>query len=88
MGRTRTRTARDQERAGIPTLREAFEAEVEIRLPLDGAYGGPRMEGTMQNHRAALDRHIGALAEIRTDESDHRVGCPPSTVVDISTKRG
>ena len=46
----------EAEKAGIPTLREAFELEVENRLTLDDAYGGPRAAETMQNYRSPLVR--------------------------------
>lgn len=62
----------EAEKAGIPTLREAFELEVENRLTLDEAYGGPRAAETMQNYRSPLFRYIDAKhLDSRVTEFDH-----------------
>lgn len=62
----------EAEKAGIPTLREAFELEVENRLTLDDAYGGPRAKETVQNYRSTLLRYIDAKnLDTRVTELDH-----------------
>lgn len=71
-GNVKNRAEKAVEVAGIPTLREAFELEVENRLTLDEAYGGPRAAETMQNYRSPLFRYIDAKhLDSRVTEFDH-----------------
>lgn len=70
-GAVRNRQEQVEDRVGIPTLREAFEMEVDRRLNLDDAYGGPRSAETMQNYRAAIDNYLGDLADALVTEIDH-----------------
>lgn len=70
-GNARTKQERQEEAAGIPTLREAFELEATSHLSLDDAFGGARAEETIQNYRSVLVRKLDGLLDARVDEIDH-----------------
>jgi len=70
-GRARTRSERAEERAGVPTLRGAFERDLTTRTTRGAAYGGPIHDKTTQGYRATFDKYLGTWADLKVDALDH-----------------
>ncbi|WFE74259.1 tyrosine-type recombinase/integrase [Roseinatronobacter sp. S2] len=70
-GRARTRSERAEERAGVPTLREAFERDLTTRTTRGAAYGGPIHNKTTQGYRATFDKYLSTWADLKVDALDH-----------------
>lgn len=71
-GEVLTREERKQEKASIPTLREAFELEVQARQNPDDPNDKPVSEQTVTYYRTLLDKHVGDILDQTVDELDGR----------------
>ena len=69
-GTVLTKTEAKAERAGIPTLREAFEADLTARLKRPDALGGAITEETAKAYRRTFENHLKVWAEVKVDQVD------------------
>jgi integrase len=71
-GVVKTKQEKAVERAGIPTLREAFELDAGRRQNPDDPNDRPVDEKTVAYYRSLLDRHLGSLQDQSVDVLDGR----------------
>jgi hypothetical protein len=69
-GRVQTREERAVERSGVPTLREAFDREMQFRQTRGEAYGGPIHDKTANDYTRAFERYLATWADQKMDEID------------------
>lgn len=84
-GRAQTRVEQAQARAGIPTLREAFDREMQYRRNRDKAFGGPIHDKTANDYQRAFDRYLITWADARMDDID--VGAMQRALDDLSESK-
>lgn len=84
-GRAQTRVEQEQERAGIPTLREAFDREMQFRRTRGAAYGGPIHANTDADYTRAFDRYLATWGTDKMDEID--VGAIQRALDDLSEEK-
>ena len=71
-GEVLTREERAREKAGVPTLREAFEMDVARRQNPDDPNDKPVSEQTVAYYRTLLGKHVGELLDQTVDALDGR----------------
>ncbi len=81
-GKVATKAEKAIERAGIPTLREAFDREMQFRRNRGAAYGGPIHARTDDSYTRAFDKYLATWADDKMDEID--VGAIQRALDDLS----
>lgn len=84
-GRAKTKAEVAQEQVGIPTLREAFDREMQYRRNRKAAYGGPIAANTDRDYCRAFESYLGKWSDIRMDEID--VGAIQRALDDLSEEK-
>ena len=84
-GKVRTREELELEAVGIPTLREAFEREMQFRRNRGEAFGGPIHENTDRDYTRAFERYLAKWADDRMDSID--VGAIQRALDDLSEEK-
>lgn len=84
-GKAKTKAETAVERAGIPTLREAFDREMQYRRNRKAAYGGPIAANTDRDYCRAFDMYLTKWADARMDEID--VGAIQRALDDLSDEK-
>lgn len=69
-GKVTTKAEKAVERAGIPTLREAFDHEMQYRRNRGAAYGGPIHARTDDSYCRAFEKYLATWADDKMDEID------------------